>query len=69
MGANDGAHREAQDRSKRDDTAMLGLSMRDQIRNDKNCTRTKVTNILVAQIIDRLEWQWAGYITRRTDGR
>ena len=44
---------------------MLGVSLRDRIRNDEIRRRTKVTDI--AQRIACLKWQWAGYIARRTD--
>ncbi|CAH2229251.1 jg18827 [Pararge aegeria aegeria] len=47
--------------------AMLGVSLRDRIRNDEICRRTKVTDI--AQRISKLKWQWAGHVCRRTDGR
>ncbi|CAH2238501.1 jg5682 [Pararge aegeria aegeria] len=41
--------------------------LRDRIRNDEIRRRTKVTNI--AQRISKLQWQWAGDVCRRTDGR
>ncbi|KAI8437485.1 hypothetical protein MSG28_011804 [Choristoneura fumiferana] len=47
--------------------AMLGVSLRDRIRNDDIRSRTNVTDI--ARRIARLKWQWAGHIARRTDGR
>ena len=47
--------------------AMLGVSLRDRIRNEEIRRRTKVTDI--AQRISKLKWQWAGHIARRTDGR
>ncbi|CAH2218499.1 jg3196 [Pararge aegeria aegeria] len=47
--------------------AMLGVSLRDRIRNDEIRRRTKVTDI--AQRINKLKWQWAGHVCRRTDGR
>ncbi|CAH2238195.1 jg13029 [Pararge aegeria aegeria] len=46
---------------------MLGVSLRDQIRNEEICRRTKVTDI--AQRIAKLKWQWAGHIARRIDER
>ncbi|KAI8435808.1 hypothetical protein MSG28_004034 [Choristoneura fumiferana] len=46
---------------------MLGVSLRDRIRNDDIRSRTKVTDI--ARRIAKLKWQWAGHIARRTDGR
>ncbi|CAG9795108.1 unnamed protein product [Diatraea saccharalis] len=47
--------------------AMLGISLRDRIRNQEIRKRTYVTDI--AQRIAQLNWQWAGYIVGRTDGR
>ncbi|CAH2209453.1 jg75 [Pararge aegeria aegeria] len=47
--------------------AMLGVSLRDQIRNEGIRRRTRVTDI--AQRVAKLKWQWAGHIARRTDGR
>jgi hypothetical protein len=47
--------------------AMLGVSLRDRIRNDEMRKRTKVTDI--ARRIADLKWQWAGHNARRTDGR
>ena len=47
--------------------AMLGISLRDRIRNTKIRRRTGVTDI--ARRINTLKWQWAGHIARRTDNR
>ncbi|XP_063539716.1 uncharacterized protein LOC134748833 [Cydia strobilella] len=47
--------------------AMLGVSLRDRVRNDDIRSRTRVTDI--ARRIANLKWQWAGHIARRTDGR
>ncbi|RVE41117.1 hypothetical protein evm_014233 [Chilo suppressalis] len=47
--------------------AMLGISLRDRVRNDEIRRRTKVTDI--ARRIAQLKWNWAGHIARRTDGR
>ncbi|CAH2267506.1 jg22594 [Pararge aegeria aegeria] len=47
--------------------AMLGVSLRDQFRNEEIRRRTRVTDI--AQRVAMLKWQWAGHIARRTDGR
>ncbi|CAH2239680.1 jg12456 [Pararge aegeria aegeria] len=47
--------------------AMLGVSLRDQIRNVEICRRTKVTDI--AQRVTKLKWKWAGHIVWRKDGR
>ncbi|CAH2229940.1 jg14013 [Pararge aegeria aegeria] len=46
--------------------AMLGVSLRDQIRNVKIRRRTRVTD--KTQRIAKLKWQWAGHIAQRTDG-
>jgi hypothetical protein len=46
---------------------MLGVSLRDRIQNQMIRQRTKVTGI--AHRISMLKWQWAGYISRRTDNR
>ncbi|CAH2226669.1 jg22139, partial [Pararge aegeria aegeria] len=46
--------------------AMLGVSLRDRIRNDEIRRRTKVTD--TAQRISKLKWQLAGRVRRRTDG-
>ncbi|CAH2229492.1 jg20864 [Pararge aegeria aegeria] len=46
---------------------MLGVSLRDRIRNVEIRRRTKVTDI--AQRVAKLKWQWAGHIVRRKDGR
>ncbi|CAH2237421.1 jg11276 [Pararge aegeria aegeria] len=47
--------------------AMLRVSLRDQIRNEEIRRRVRVTDI--AQRVAKLNWQWAGHIARRTDGR
>ncbi|CAH2267363.1 jg27546 [Pararge aegeria aegeria] len=47
--------------------AMLGVSLRDKIRNVEIRRRTRVTDI--AQRVAKLKWQWAGHIVRRRDGR
>ncbi|CAH2218167.1 jg21448 [Pararge aegeria aegeria] len=44
--------------------AMLGVSLRDQIRNEEICRRTRATDI--AQRVAKLKWKWAGHIARRT---
>ncbi|CAH2236485.1 jg21245 [Pararge aegeria aegeria] len=46
---------------------MLGVSLRDQIRNMEIRRRTRVTDI--AQRVAKLKWQWAAHIVRRRDGR
>ncbi|CAH2236615.1 jg16454 [Pararge aegeria aegeria] len=47
--------------------AMLGVSLRGQIRNEEIRRRTRVTDI--AQRVAKLKCQWSEYIARRTDGR
>ncbi|CAH2235396.1 jg5964 [Pararge aegeria aegeria] len=47
--------------------AMLGVSLRDQIRNEEIRRRTSVTDIV--QRVVKLKWQVSGHIARRTDGR
>ncbi|CAH2232146.1 jg20821 [Pararge aegeria aegeria] len=47
---------------------MLGVYLRDQIRNEEiRYKRTRVTDI--AQRVTKLKWQWADHIVRRKDGR
>jgi hypothetical protein len=46
-------------------TAMVGVSLRDRIRNQVIRQRTKVTDI--AHRISMRKWQWAGHISRRTN--
>ncbi|CAH2255374.1 jg15420 [Pararge aegeria aegeria] len=47
--------------------AMLGVSLRDRIRDVQIRRRTRVTDI--AQRVAKLKCQWAGHIVRRKDGR
>jgi hypothetical protein len=49
------------------ETTVLGVSLRDRIRNEVIRQRTKITEI--AHRISTLKWQWAGHISRRTDNR
>jgi hypothetical protein len=46
---------------------MLGISLRDRIRNQVIRQRTKVTDM--AHRISMLKWQWADHISRRTANR
>jgi hypothetical protein len=46
---------------------MLGISLRDKVRNEIIRQKTKVTDVV--QKCSRLKWQWAGHICRRTDDR
>ncbi|CAH2240885.1 jg9622 [Pararge aegeria aegeria] len=45
--------------------AVLGVTLRDQIRKIRR--RTRVTDIALR--VAKLKWKWAGQIARRTDGR
>ncbi|CAH2265690.1 jg4940 [Pararge aegeria aegeria] len=47
--------------------AMLGVCLRDRIRNVESRRRIRVTD--VAQRVAKLKWQWGGHIVRRKDGR
>jgi hypothetical protein len=47
--------------------AILGVSLRNRIRNQVIRQRTKVIDI--AHRIGILKWQWAVHISRRTDNR
>jgi hypothetical protein len=47
--------------------AMIGVSLRDRIRNQVIQQRTKVADI--SHRISMLKWQWTGQISRRTDDR
>ncbi|CAH2263996.1 jg16390 [Pararge aegeria aegeria] len=50
--------------------AMLGVSIRDRIRNVEIRRRTRVTySQPTAQRVAKLKCQWAGNIVRRKDGR
>ncbi|CAH2228324.1 jg4603 [Pararge aegeria aegeria] len=46
---------------------MMGVSLRDLIRNEEIRRSTIVTDI--AQRVAKLKWKWAGLIARRNDGR
>ncbi|CAH2246947.1 jg9167 [Pararge aegeria aegeria] len=45
---------------------MLGVSLRDQIRNEEIRRRNRVTDL--AQRVAKLKWQWVAHIVRRKDG-
>lgn len=45
---------------------MLGVTLWDQIKNDKVHARTNATDIAA---ITKLKWRWAGHIARRSGGR
>ncbi|CAH2219528.1 jg8079, partial [Pararge aegeria aegeria] len=49
------------------ETAILGVSLRDLIRNVEIHRRARATDI--AQRVAQLKWQWAGHIVRRRDRR
>ncbi|CAH2261471.1 jg20131 [Pararge aegeria aegeria] len=63
--ANYGPHKKAQSHSASNGES-LGVSLRDQIRNEEIRRRTRVTDI--AQRVANLEWKWAGHKVRRTAG-
>lgn len=46
---------------------MLGVSLRDHIRNEELRRRTGVTDII--ERISKLKWNWAGQVARMSDGR
>ena len=47
--------------------SMLGITMRDRKTNEWIREKTKVQDIL--KTIKLGKWTWAGYVSRRTDGR
>jgi hypothetical protein len=47
--------------------AVLGVSLRDRIRNQ--VIRQKTKAIVIAHRISMLKWRWAGHISPRTDNR
>ncbi|CAH2218401.1 jg1486 [Pararge aegeria aegeria] len=47
--------------------AMLGVYLRDQIRNEEIRRRTRVTDG-AQRVVAKLKWKWAGHIARRTEG-
>jgi hypothetical protein len=47
--------------------AMLGVYLRDSIRNEVIRSRTNETDIVLR--IGKIQWQWAGHIALRIDGR
>lgn len=47
--------------------SRVTFSLRDRVKNDEFCRRTKVADIAL-RIAD-LKWQWVGQISCRTDGR
>lgn len=46
---------------------MLGLSLRDKIRNTAKRRRTKVRDIV--EKVAKMKWRWAGHIARYEDNR
>ncbi|CAH2218023.1 jg24234 [Pararge aegeria aegeria] len=50
-----------------DGEIYVGVSLRDQIRNEEFCRRTRATGI--AQLVAKLKWQWTEHIVRRRNGR
>ena len=47
--------------------AMLGISLRDKIRNTDIRKRTRVADITAK--VAKLKWRWAGHVARREDNR
>ena len=47
--------------------SMLGVSLRDHIRNEDLRRRTGVTDVV--NQIRKLKWNWAGHVARMSDGR
>lgn len=47
--------------------SMLGISLRDRIRNEEIRQITKVTDVIDRAA--RLKWDYAGHVARRNDGR
>lgn len=47
--------------------AILGISLRDIMRNTEICRRTGLTDI--GKVIARKKWKWAGHICRHADNR
>ncbi|CAH2235239.1 jg10491 [Pararge aegeria aegeria] len=60
-----GLIRRLRDTQRAMERAMLGVSLRDRIRNVE--FRRRTTDI--AQRVAKLKWQWAGLVVRRKDGR
>ncbi|XP_048517448.1 uncharacterized protein LOC125502643 [Dendroctonus ponderosae] len=42
---------------------MLGISLRDTVRNENIIQRTKVTDIM--ELVAHLNWQWVGHVARQ----
>ena len=47
--------------------SMLGVSLRDHIRNEDLRKRTGVTDVV--KQIRKLKWNWAGHVAQMSDGR
>ncbi|XP_045460954.1 uncharacterized protein LOC123671253 [Harmonia axyridis] len=47
--------------------SMLGVSLRDHVKNEDLRVRTGVTDVIYQ--IARLKWNWAGHVARMVDGR
>lgn len=47
--------------------SMLGVSLRDHIRNEELRRRTGVTDVVLH--VAKLKWKWAGHVARMQDGR
>ncbi|CAH2242944.1 jg14512 [Pararge aegeria aegeria] len=48
------------------ESAMLGVTLRDQIKNKEIRRKPRVTDI--AQRVAKLKWKWVRHISQRTDG-
>lgn len=47
--------------------SMIGVSLRDHMRNEDLRARTGVTDVIYH--VAKLKWNWAGHVARMTDGR
>lgn len=47
--------------------AMLGISIRDRIRNEEIRRRTKVTDVI--RYMAEMKWRWAGHVARQDNSR
>jgi len=47
--------------------AMIGITLRDRIRNEEIRRRTKVTDVL--SLVAQLKWRWGGLVARQDDHR
>lgn len=59
--------RKLQKTQRRMERSMLGISLRDRIRNEEIRRRTGVDDVL--ERVTRAKWRWAGHVARSNDGR